>query len=204
MENLRKEGIEKGVALVGDVLLDALEQAVSICGRSRGVLDALALEDGGYLLATLHRPENVDDQERLASLLRTLSELGEPVIFPVHPRTRQSLRDKGLSVVPPLTMIDPLGYLDMIRLERSARLILTDSGGVQRESYWLGVPCLTLRDETEWMETVTAGWNLLVGAEPAAIKGAVATFAPSGAMPAWYGDGKSASRIARLIAAAAE
>jgi len=198
--NLRREGIEAGVVVVGDVLCGALHQALSLCGSSRGVLDDLALDDGGYLLATLHRPENVDDAARLAVLLATFAGLGERVILPLHPRTREALERSGVSLGPSVTTIAPVGYLDMIRLERSARLVLTDSGGVQREAYWLGLPCLTLRRETEWVETVESGWNLLVGAEPAAITRAVATFAPAGERPAVYGDERAAERIARRIA----
>jgi UDP-N-acetylglucosamine 2-epimerase len=203
VDNLRQEGIVAGVAVVGDVLCGALHQALSLCRSSRGLLDELALEDRSYLLATLHRPENVDDAGRLTRLLHALSVLGERVILPLHPRTRDALEESGLSFGPSVTTIAPVGYVDMVRLERSARLVLTDSGGVQREAYWLGVPCLTLRDETEWEETVESGWNLLVGAEPAAIERAVATFAPAGERPPFYGDEGASGRIARLIARSA-
>jgi UDP-N-acetylglucosamine 2-epimerase len=125
------------------------------------------------------------------------------VVFPVHPRTRKRMAELGLGVPHSefrnARFLDPVGYLDMVRLEQGARMILTDSGGVQKEAYWLGVPCVTLRDETEWVETVEAGWNTLAGADPERILVAVRTFAPPAARPALYGDGQAASHVVRIL-----
>ncbi|MFI5348162.1 MAG: non-hydrolyzing UDP-N-acetylglucosamine 2-epimerase [Elusimicrobiota bacterium] len=198
--NLRKEGIVAGVHIVGDIMQDALLFAARKAARRSAVLQKLGLEPGGYLLATVHRAENTDDPVRLRrilSALRTLAK-GEPVIFPVHPRTKKQMRALGAGHGR-VRMIAPVGYLDMIMLERSARLILTDSGGVQKEAYWLEVPCLTLRDETEWVETVPSGWNRLVGANEQDIVRAARAARRPAAHPHLYGDGRSARRCASLL-----
>jgi len=197
--NLAAEGITRGVHCVGDVMADALAYAAGKAQDSP-VLDHLGLQAGGYLLATLHRAENTDDPQRLESISAAFAQVREPLVFPVHPRTRQALERNGLALEgPKVQLIDPLGYLDMVALMRSARLILTDSGGMQKEAYWLGVPCLTLRDETEWVETVTAGWNRLVGAQAQAILQAVGDFHPPQSHPALYGGRGAAERIVPLL-----
>ena len=121
------------------------------------------------MLATVHRSENTDDPARLSRILSAFNALDEPVVFPVHPRARKVIAEADCGSEPHVHLIDPVGYLEMVALSASARLVLTDSGGLQKEAYWLGVPCVTLRDETEWVETVEAGWNTLVGADPRAI-----------------------------------
>src|SRR5438477_10222646 len=133
--------------------------------KSAPVLEHLGISSRGYLLATVHRAENTDARERLAAIVQALESLEEPVVLPVHPRLRDALA--RLDFVPSgrVQMIDPVGYADMIALERHARAILTDSGGVQKEAYWLGVPCITMRVETEWIETVESGWNVLTGGD---------------------------------------
>ena len=113
----------------------------------------------------MHRSENTDDPSRLSSIVTAFNALDEPVVFPVHPRTRKAIAGAGCQLGPHVQLIDPVGYLDMVALTGSARLVLTDSGGLQKEAYWLGVPCVTLRDETEWVETVESGWNTLVGSD---------------------------------------
>jgi UDP-GlcNAc3NAcA epimerase len=165
VQNLANEGIQDGVHMIGDVMLDALTYARSRLQSIPDILSKLGLKEKGYLLVTVHRAENTDDPERLRSILMALSQIDEVVVFPVHPRTRKAIDNLEMEFTPSgkIKLIDPVGYLDMVRLEEAARMILTDSGGIQKEAYWLGVPCITLRDETEWVETVEAGWNVLVG-----------------------------------------
>ncbi len=200
-DNLQSEGIASGVHVVGDVMVAALQFAAMRARARSDILDRLRLDEQGYLLATVHRAENTDDPARLRSILAAFEEAGETVVFPVHPRTRKVIESLGYAhdSVSRLRPIEPLGYLDMVRLEQSARMILTDSGGVQKEAYWLGVPCLTLRDETEWVETVQAGWNKVVGAERADILSAIKTFTAPKTRPPLYGDGAVAARCVALL-----
>jgi UDP-GlcNAc3NAcA epimerase len=173
VDNLKAERIECGVHLVGDVMYEALIWAVDQAKVCSNILNRLRLKEKQYLLATLHRAENTDDPTRLRSILDSFNLLGEKLIFPVHPRTKMRIDEIGWSPAANIHLIDPVGYMDMVRLETEARLILTDSGGVQKEAYWLEVGCITLRDETEWIETVETGWNHLVGADSSAIVSAV-------------------------------
>jgi len=177
----------------------ALALAARRARRRGDVLARLGLREQGYLLATVHRAENTDDVARLKQILTALEAVGEPVLLPLHPRTRKALRAFMPTDTSLLQYVEPVGYLDMVALEQGARLILTDSGGIQKEAYWLGVPCITLRDETEWVETVRAGWNMLVGADTARIIGAVRNFAPPSARPELYGDAHAAQRIVALL-----
>jgi UDP-N-acetylglucosamine 2-epimerase len=199
VENLAAEGITRGVHLVGDVMAEALAFAAERARRRSTVLARLGLAEKGYLLVTVHRAENTDDLTRLRNVLRALDALEEPVIFPVHPRTRKAIEALGHRPATHVRMLDPVGYVDMVRLEQSARLILTDSGGVQKEAYWLGVPCVTLREETEWVETVQAGWNVLAGADAGRIVLAVRSFVSPAARPPLYADGEVAERIERTL-----
>jgi len=199
MDNLAAEGLTRGAHLVGDVMAGALALAARRARRRGDVLARLGLREQGYLLATVHRAENTDDVARLKQILTALEAVGEPVLFPLHPRTRKALRAFMPTDTSLLQYVEPVGYLDMVALEQGARLILTDSGGIQKEAYWLGVPCITLRDETEWVETVRAGWNMLVGADTARIIGAVRNFAPPSARPELYGDAHAAQRIVALL-----
>jgi UDP-N-acetylglucosamine 2-epimerase len=202
MDNLCAEGIEQGAHLVGDVMVDAMRHNLPIATERSDILQQLGLDSGAYYLATIHRPHNTDDQNRLAAILKTLETLDMPVVLPAHPRTLQAIKLAGLTSLSNLTMIAPVSYLDMIALEASARVILTDSGGVQKEAYMVGVPCVTLREETEWVETVDAGWNQLVGAEPAAIRAAVSSSAPGHDTFPLYGDGKACERIVAALSGA--
>lgn len=198
---LAREGIARGVHLVGDPMYDAVLENLDRARALPSIAARHGLAPQGYLVATIHRPYNTDDPAVLAGILGALESIGEPVLFPVHPRTRA--RIGTLPSAPRLVrtiLLEPLGYLDLLRLQSEARLVLTDSGGVQKEAYFLGVPCLTLRPETEWVETVQAGWNRLVGSDPAAIVGAARSFEPAGARPAVFGDGRAAAAIARLLA----
>lgn len=160
--NLAAEGIVKGVRHVGDVMCDALRHAMRKAMTDSTALDALGLKDGDYALATLHRAENVDDPVRLRALFDALRrEAGErAIVMPLHPRTRQAMARADMTA-PGVRIIDPVGYLDMARLLSGAALVLTDSGGLQKEAYFAGKPCVTLREETEWVETIEHGWNRL-------------------------------------------
>ena len=166
VDNLRDEGITDGVFLTGDVMVDALEQNIGIAEKSSKILDELDINPKEYYLATVHRAENTDEPERLKSIVDSLCEIGN-VVLPCHPRTERCLRDGGLwnKIAGHVKVIKPVGYLDMLVLEKNAKKILTDSGGVQKEAYIFRVPCITLRDRTEWVETVEDGWNVLVGAD---------------------------------------
>ena len=195
VDNLAHEGIVRGVHLVGDVMADALAYAAERAQSHSDILQRLGLSEKDFLLATVHRAENTDDPARLRAILEAFAALDELIVFPVHPRTQARIAALNLkSKIQNLKFIDPVGYLDMVRLEQAARMILTDSGGIQKEAYWLGVPCVTLRDETEWVETVQTGWNYLVGAGLQRIVRAVRTFAIPDQHPALYGDGKAAMR----------
>ncbi|MDQ3917963.1 MAG: UDP-N-acetylglucosamine 2-epimerase (non-hydrolyzing), partial [Acidobacteriota bacterium] len=200
VENLKAEGVTAGVHLVGDVMYDAVLRFAARAEERSTVLRDLGLGPNGYLLATVHRAENTDDTARLREILSAFSRIGEPVVFPVHPRTRKIIGGLDLPLGPNVRAVGAVGYLDMLALERHARMILTDSGGVQKEAYWLGVPCVTLRDETEWVETVEAGWNTLAGADRARILEAVKSFRPAaGPRPRLYGDGRVAERCVRVL-----
>jgi len=200
VQHLDREGITEGVFFVGDVMLDAvriyLPRALE---RAPTLLEQFGLSPGGYLLVTVHRAGNTDSPHRLAGILAGLNAIPEPILFPVHPRTRQAIHRYSLQSADHVRLIEPVGYLDMLALEAHARMILTDSGGVQREAYFLGIPCLTLREETELMETVEVGWNLLVGTDPRRIVEAWRSFCPRGPRPPLFGDGHAAERIAAVL-----
>ena len=169
---LRSERATGAVIVVGDVMLDALLETPAEIGA--GTLERLSCEPGAYLLATIHRAANTDDPERLTSLLRALDDLGRDVVLPCHPRTRAAITDLPVPcVLRHVRLIAPLGRIEMIALLRHAAGVLTDSGGVQKEAWFLGVPCITLRQETEWGETLEGGWNVLVGAHAGRITEAV-------------------------------
>lgn len=166
LENLKREGIIDGVYLVGDLMFDALMHFSKISQTKSKILEALNLTPKSYYLATIHRAENTDNYDRLKNILESLAELDSLVVFPIHPRTLNRIRAYNLEhLLEKLLVIDPVGYLDMIQLEKNAQIILTDSGGVQKEAFWLRVPCITLRDETEWIETIKYNWNRLVGVD---------------------------------------
>ncbi len=171
-ENLRREGITEGVHQVGDVMYDALLMFRPIADRRSRILDDLELAAGTYGLLTAHRAETVDSEERLRTLLKAIMELDLPIVFPVHPRTRKRIEGLGLIDRLPATwkVVSPVGYLDMLRLESQARVILTDSGGVQREAFFLGIPSVILRGETEWPELVEYGASVLAGSDFDAIR----------------------------------
>lgn len=165
--NLAREGLTQGVHNVGDVMYDAALYYSKQAEKTCTMLDTLGLPCGGYALCTCHRAENTDDLDRFRGIIAAMNELAQrlPVVFPVHPRTRKILEASGISIAENLILCEPFAFFDMLHLEKSARLVLTDSGGVQKEAYYFEVPCVTLRDETEWVETVQAGANVLAGAD---------------------------------------
>ena len=168
IKNLEKEGITKGVYLVGDIMFDALMHFSRLSEEKSKILEDLKLSPKEYYLLTIHRAENTDSFDRLKNILLAIAQFKRKVVFPIHPRTKKRIKEFGLEKYVKndnILLIDPVGYLDMISLEENALAIFTDSGGVQKEAFWLRVPCITLRDETEWIETVNYGWNRLVGAD---------------------------------------
>jgi len=200
VENLAREGITRGVHLVGDVMYDvALQMAQA--ARARDAVERFGLRPGDYLLVTVHRPSNADDRAVLAGIVEALVGCGRRVVFPVHPRTRKNLVAFGLwdALASKVQVIDPVDYLDFLALLMKAAKVVTDSGGVQKEAYFFGVPCITLRDETEWIETVEDGWNALVGTETEDVLHAIEHFNPSGTKSKSFGDGHAAERIAGII-----
>jgi UDP-N-acetylglucosamine 2-epimerase len=199
VSNLAGEGITKGVSITGDVMADSLQFAATKASAHSDILARLELQPQGYLLATVHRAENTDNNQRLKNILSAFAALNEPVVFPAHPRTRKFLQEMGYQQPENVKLIEPVGYFDIIALEKSARLLLTDSGGMQKEAYWLKVPCITLRDETEWIETVELGWNILTGADSQKIVEALKTFRPPSEHPPLYGDGKAAAYCLKAL-----
>lgn len=192
VDNLRNEGLTVGVEMVGDIMLDALQATIAL-RRSDDVLVRFGLRERGYLLATIHRAENTEAAP-LQSILTAFGRLSETVIWPVHPRTRAQIDALGLHPSPNVRWVAPLGHVEMITLLQQARLVLTDSGGLQKEAYWLKVPCVTLRETTEWVETVSAGWNTLAGSDAARIVEAVNRLTPGFDHQVLYGDGQTAAR----------
>jgi UDP-GlcNAc3NAcA epimerase len=200
VHNLAAEGVTANVHLVGDVMLDALTWANQrVTDRRSEILSRFGVRSNAFLLATVHRAENADDAPRLTAILKALDDIGEPVIFPVHPRTRSRIRESGHRPSPLVQLVDPVGYLEMVALAGAARLVLTDSGGLQKEAYWLKVPCITLRGETEWVETVETGWNVLAGADRHRIGMAVRSAVAPGSHPALYGDGHASTRCVEIV-----
>ena len=199
--NLAAEGIKTGVYNVGDVMYDAALFYRDKARAKSNIIVALALEEKRYVLATCHRAENTDNPGRLEAIFSALAQLSEalPVVLPLHPRTRKLAQNHDLQrYLDRLKIVEPLPFMDMIALEQSAALILTDSGGVQKEAFFYSVPCVTMRDETEWVETVELGWNALVGADrnrivEAAEKSLANPPKASHALP--YGDGTAAKEI---------
>jgi len=207
--HLLREGTEPGrIVPVGDVMYDVALHHGARVAADGGLLGLLGLNPGGYVLATVHRAENTDHPARLAAVVDALEAVSArlPVVWPVHPRTRGVLqRDGRLERMPPgLRLIDPVGYLDMVQLEKFAAAVATDSGGVQKEAFFHGVPCITLRDETEWVELVDTGWNRLApptsaDAVSAAVLGAIGTRGAADARP--YGNGDAAGLIVQRLVA---
>ena len=202
VNNLAAEGITRGVVLTGDVMVDVLLRQRDLARQHSAIFDALSLDPTEtYCLATVHRAGNTDDPARLRGIVAGLAGLGWRVVLPAHPRLGAALAREGIPTPPNVQKAAPVGYLDMLALLDRAALVLTDSGGLQKEAYVMGVPCITLRDETEWVETVAAGWNRLAGADAARI--AAAAEAALAGRPAdhpdLFGDGHASARIVAAL-----
>ncbi len=196
---LQAEGITRGVQQTGDVMYDA---TLMFLPRAEERLDRLAelgLAPGEYYLATVHRAENTDDTQCLTSIMEALGELELPVVLPLHPRTRKQLDAFGIRLSAGIRLIEPVGYLEMLLLESRAKAILTDSGGVQKEACFLQVPCVTLREETEWLETMESGWNTLAGTDPERIREALSGLRRPERPSMAFGDGQASHRVAKSL-----
>ncbi|MDH7592738.1 MAG: UDP-N-acetylglucosamine 2-epimerase (non-hydrolyzing) [Methanomicrobiales archaeon] len=199
--NLKREGITEGVHLSGDVMVDALLQHHRHALEQARILERLGLHEREYLVLTLHRPSNTDSRDRLLGILRAIGDAKRKVVFPVHPRTAVRMKEYGPSekLRGEIITTAPLGYLEMLRLLSGAEKCLTDSGGVQKEAYILGIPCITLRDSTEWVETLADGWNVLAGTDRARILEAIAAPPPAGERRPLFGGEGAARRMAEAI-----
>lgn len=204
VKNLHNEGIKEGVYLTGDVMYDALLSNIKIAQKKSRILEELGLKSKEYLLATVHRAENTDNRKNLENIIEAFIESNALIVFPAHPRTQKYLKVYGLiekvKKAENILLINPVGYLDMLVLEKNAKKILTDSGGVQKEAYFLKVPCITLREKTEWVETVEDGWNILVGANKKKIIKAIKEFKPKGKTYTYkFGNGKASKEIIKIL-----
>ena len=203
VSNLANEGITRGVHKTGDVMYDSVLFNAKLAEKAGDVMARLGLAPRMYLLATVHRAENTDDPERLNSIIEAFKRIDTTIVLPLHPRTRKTLGASLEKLARRVCVIEPVPYLEMLTLEQNARVILTDSGGVQKEAYWFGVPCVTLRGETEWVELVEAGCNRLAGADTAAILDAVHWAEDADLTDAFsahlYGDGRSAEETVQLL-----
>lgn len=197
---LHHEGITSGVHLTGDVMYDALLHSLKIAEKSK-ILNELNIKPNEFFLITIHRPSNTDNLKNLSSILGVISSLDEKVIFPIHPRTAKFIDTYGLNkkIGKNIVMMKPVGYFDFIWLEKNAKKILTDSGGIQKEAYLLKVPCITLRENTEWVETIEDQWNILVGADTRKMQDAIQNFQPKQKQHNLFGNGHASEKIARIV-----
>lgn len=203
VENLANEGIRSGVHQVGDIMCDALlhfqQQTIH---KANELVPVLSHSGSSYAVVTIHRAENTDNPGRLHDILLALRESKYPIVMPLHPRTRKTIQKQGLEALmncDTITVLDPLPYFEMLMLTSQAKLVLTDSGGLQKEAYMLKVPCVTLREQTEWPETVLAGWNSLVGSDKAAILKAIHATNKPLSWPSLYGTGSTAEAIVKIL-----
>jgi len=200
VECLRREGIERGVHQVGDLMYDSLLAALPKAKSVEAeVLATNGLEASGYYLATVHRPANTDAVGALGSIFEAFGRLDGPVLLPLHPRTKVALTETAIEVPANVRVVDPVGYFEMLALERNARAVLSDSGGVRREAYFLGVPSVTLRDSSEWPETLETGWDVLAGTNPDRIVEAAQRTRPETPRPPIFGDRRTAARIVEVL-----
>jgi len=201
-----KAGDERSVqwcAMVGDLMHEVLKVSLDIANRESTILPSLGLDPDSYYVATVHRAENTDNPENFINILKGLAQVSKwkTVIFPIHPRTKKLMEQLNRELISAdnIKFIDPVSYFDMLVLVKNARAVLTDSGGLQKEAYILGTPCITLRGETEWIETVEIGWNVLAGTDPQAIENAVLKKDRLEIHPQLYGDGKTSRYIIEIL-----
>jgi UDP-GlcNAc3NAcA epimerase len=199
IDNLQKEGIQKGVHFIGDVMYDGILYFSEKAKTESMILANLGLKENDFILCTIHRAENTNDPNRLKQICSALTESKQQIVLPLHPRTQKYITDYGITIGDNVRIIEPVGYLDMVQLEATARKIVTDSGGVQKEAFFLGKPCITLRDETEWVETIQNGWNCLVGADKTAICEAIQNFQPTEERKSYFGNGNAATLLVELL-----
>lgn len=195
INNLKNENITKNVYNTGDVMFDAIKLFKEKALETSSVLKDNNINPNEYILSTIHRAENTNDINRLTNIINALNESEKNVVLPLHPRTHKFINDYGLKINNNIKIIEPVGYLDMINLENNSQKIVTDSGGVQKEAYFLQKPCITMRDETEWIETVENGWNTIVGSNKEKILDAIINFNPNGEQKMIFGLGNAADII---------
>ncbi|MFL0251731.1 non-hydrolyzing UDP-N-acetylglucosamine 2-epimerase [Clostridium neuense] len=198
-KNLNNEGIKKGVYNVGDVMYDSVLRISKLAKENSKILEKFDLENNKYILTTIHRAENTNDPKRLKNIVEALNESGKRIMLPLHPRTHKYIEDYGLAFSDNIKIIEPVGPIDMIALEMHACKIVTDSGGVQKEAFFMHKPCITMRDETEWVETVENGWNIIVGTNKDKIIHGINNFNPTNKQEEIFGDGTAAEKILDIL-----
>lgn len=198
-KNLKTEGISKGVYNVGDVMFDAVLHFKKLAEQKTGILEKIFAKPGEYILTTIHRAENTNDINRLKNIIEALNESNKTVVLPLHPRTKKYVQSYNLNFGDNIKLIEPVGYLEMIALEMNSQKIVTDSGGVQKEAFFMKKPCITMRNETEWVETVENGWNIITGTDKNKILDAILNFQPSENQKSIFGDGKASYKILEII-----
>lgn len=199
VKNLEKEGVFNNVYNVGDVMFDAVLYFGNKAKDRSSILDKIEMKNNKFILGTIHRAENTNDIKRLNNIIEALNQCEESVILPLHPRTKKYIEDYGLTFNNNVKVIAPIGYLDMLFLEKNCMKIVTDSGGVQKEAFFMNKPCITMRDETEWVETVENGWNILVGTDKKKILDAIINFEPQKPKNNYFGNGNSSDKICEII-----
>lgn len=206
IRNLENEGKADGAINIGDFMYDTFLGAQEETKRANIDLSKYGIKDGRYMLSTLHREEATASAERLSQVLATLGDLGDPLILPMHPRTRALLEREGIAIERSdgLRIIEPVGYIEMVGLLNGSKMVLTDSGGLQKEAFWAGKPCVTLMKETAWVETIEIGWNILTGLDPERIRQAVSQFnntppEPPAAVTDLYGEAGAAERLVKHL-----
>ena len=199
VKNLKNENITKNVYNTGDVMFDAIKLFKEKALKTSSVLKENNITPNGYILSTIHRAENTNDIARLKNIIDALNESDKAIVLPLHPRTHKFINDYGIKINTNIKIIEPVGYLDMINLENNAQKIVTDSGGVQKEAYFMKKPCITMRDETEWVETVENGWNIITGSNKEKILDAIINFNPTGEQKMVFGLGNAADIISEKL-----
>ncbi|MDS1003602.1 UDP-N-acetylglucosamine 2-epimerase (non-hydrolyzing) [Clostridium sporogenes] len=198
-KNLYTEGINKYVYNVGDVMFDAVLHFKKLAKQNETILDKISVKSGEYILATIHRAENTNNINKLKNIIEALNISKRKIVLPLHPRSKKYMEDYNLKFSDNVKLIKPLGYLDMITLEMNSEKIITDSGGVQKEAFFMKKPCITIRNETEWIETVQDGWNVIVGTNKEKILESIVYFKPKRKQQTIFGNGKASDKILDII-----